>query len=113
MPEPAAGADEAEIRNALRAVGFKVPEEADFKELGSGVYQFDAAMAETQEAYDKIVNGECIFWIYGDNKDLEVQVASCSLVYALDSKGYYQPNHQFQCTINGEEIEIVIPALKN
>lgn len=153
MPEPAAGADEAEIRSALRTVGFEVPEEADFKELGSGIYQFDAAMAETdegtvngtftckyygaekgigeisdhlitcrpyktyaaiseQEAYNKMVNGECIFWIYGDNKDLEIQVASCSLAYALDSKGYYQPNYQFQCTVNGEEYQIMIPAIK-
>ena len=35
---------------------------------------------------------------------------SCSLVYCIDSKGYYQPDYQFECVINGEESEIMIPA---
>ena len=63
-----------------------------------------------QEAYERIVRGE---FAYEGDAYLEIQVASCSLTYALDSKGYYQPNYEFKCTINGEESEIIIPAIKN
>ena len=62
-----------------------------------------------QEAYDKICNGE--FRCFG-NVQLEIRVESCSLVYCIDSKGYYQPNYRFECMINGEESEIMIPAIK-
>ena len=149
--EPITGADEIEIRYALSAMGFEVPKEAAFSELAAGVYQFDAAMTDTdngivngflkckyfgekngigeisnqlitctpyktyaaiseQEAYEKIVNGEFAF---KGNGDIEIQVMSCSLTYTLDSKGYYQPNYEFKCTINGEASEIIIPAIKN
>ena len=62
-----------------------------------------------QEAYDKIVSGE---FAYIGNEQLEIQVKSCSLVYCIDSKGYYQPNYRFECVVNGKEGEIRIPALK-
>ena len=72
-------------------------------------YKAFPAISE-QEAYKKIVNGE---FRYGGNERLEIQVESCSLVYCIDSKGYYQPNYQFACVINGEDREIMIPAIKN
>lgn len=150
-PEPVSGADEAEIRKAVSDIGFEVPEETDFMERESGVYQFEAAMSETdegivngtftcrwygeekgvgkisdylitgtpykaytaiseQEAYEKLVNGE---FACGSDGELEIQVASCSLAYVLDSKGYYQPNYVFECTVNGKESQIMIPVLKN
>ena len=71
-------------------------------------YKAYPAISE-KEAYDKIANGE--FQYYGNGR-LEIQIESCSLVYCLDSKGYYQPNYQFGCQINGEESEIIIPAIK-
>ncbi len=149
--EPVTGAEEDEIREALCTMGFKVPEEADFRELESGTYLFEAAMAETddgivngtltcryygeergignvsddlitctpygtfaaiseREAYEKIGKGE---FAYTGNEELEIQVMSCSLAYTLDSKGYYQPNYRFECLLNGEESEIMIPALKD
>lgn len=150
ISEPVIGANEETIRSALREMGFEIPEGVVFKELGSGKYQFQAAMLETgnsivngtfacsyygengigrisnflitctpykaypaiseQEAYDKIVNGE---FRYIGSIQLEIQVESCSLVYCIDSKGYYQPNYRFECVINGEESEIMIPAIKN
>ena len=70
-------------------------------------YKAYPAISE-QEAYNKIVNGE---FRWGSNGRLEIQVESCSLVYYIDSKGYYQPNYQFGCLINGEESEIIIPAI--
>ena len=72
-------------------------------------YKNYVAISE-QEAYERIVRGE---FAYEGNAYLEIQVESCSLTYALDSKGYYQPNYEFKCTINEEESEIIIPAIKN
>lgn len=149
--EPVTGADESEIRDALRTMGFELPKDAVFRELGFGTYQFDAVMSETeqgivngtficdyygkgkgigelsdqlitctpyksygaisqQEAYDRIAKGE--FKAYRGTEHLEIQVGACSLVYVVDSKGYYQPGYRFECMINGEESQIVIPALK-
>ena len=148
ISEPISGVDEEIIRSELKAMGFEIPEEGVFEEMGSGEYQFEVAMLETeegivngvlvcsyygekgierisnclitstpykaypaiseQEAYDKIVNGK---FRWGSNGRLEIQIESCSLVYYIDSKGYYQPNYQFGCVINGEESEIIIPAI--
>lgn len=148
-PKPAIGAEEEEIRNALVAIGFEVPADADFRESEPGTYRFDAVMSEVddeivngtftckyygaekgfgtitdsliagtpyktyaaiseQDAYEQIGKGE-FPWL--GNGDLEIRVVSCSLVYGLDSKGYYQPNYAFACIINGEEGQIMIPAL--
>ena len=70
-------------------------------------YKAYPAISE-QETYDKIARGE--FRYVGD-EHLEIQVETCSLVYCLDSKGYYQPNYQFECVINGKEGVIMIPAI--
>lgn len=72
-------------------------------------YKAYPAISE-QEAYEKLVKGE---FQYFDNERLAIQVKSCSVVYCIDSKGYYQPNYQFECVINGEEREIRIPAIKS
>ena len=71
-------------------------------------YKAYPAISE-QEAYDKICNGE---FRYFGNVQLVIQVESCSLVYCIDSKGYYQPNYRFECMINGEESEIMSHAIK-
>lgn len=148
--EPVSGAGEDTIRNALGALGFAIPKEAQFSESEAGKYRFDVSMAKTedgiingvltcsyygaekgigevsdhlitgapyksykaiseQEALEKIKNGE---FSYRGEASLEIQVLSCSLAYALDSKGYYQPNYQFECILNGEKSQILIPALK-
>jgi hypothetical protein len=62
------------------------------------------------DAYNKIKNGE--FSLYAGNEELNIQIESCGIVYIIDSKGYYQPNYKFACTINDEESEIQIPALQ-
>lgn len=72
-------------------------------------YKAYSAISE-QEAYERIVNGEFAYW---GNEYLEIQVISCSLTYAIDSKGYYQPNYRFECMVNGKESEIIIPAIKD
>jgi glycopeptide antibiotics resistance protein len=147
--EKVSGADEGTIRKALGAIGFEIPEEAVFRELESGDYQFEISMLETdegvlngtfacsyygelgigrgtnnliactpykeypviseQEAYEKILQGE---FKWSGSGQMEIQVESCSVEYCLDSKGFYQPNYQFACVINGEEGVIVIPAIQ-
>lgn len=72
-------------------------------------YKEFSAISE-QEAYDKIVNGEFL-WVQGVS--LDIQVKSCEIEYNIDSKGFYQPDYCFACMINGEEGEIMIPALKS
>lgn len=67
VPEPVRGADEAEIRNALCAMGFEVPEDAGFRETESGTYQFEAAMCKTEEG---IVNGTLTCKYYGEEKGI-------------------------------------------
>ena len=148
ISDKVSGADEETIRNELNAMGFEIPEEAVFQDLGSGSYQFEIAIQDgstingffsctyygengigeisnhfitcipykaypaisEQEAYNKIVNGE--FRYLGDGP-ADILIESCSLEYHLDSKGYYQPNYQFKCVINGAESLIIIPAIQN
>ena len=76
--------------------------------LSASFYKEFDAISE-QEAYQKLVDGE---FQYLGHENLTIQIESCSIVYCIDSKGYYQPNYCFQCNINGKEDEIIIPALK-
>lgn len=76
--------------------------------LSASFYKEFDAISE-QEAYQKLVDGE---FQYLGHENLTIQIESCSIVYCIDSKGYYQPNYRFQCIINGKEDEIIIPALK-
>ena len=69
-------------------------------------YKEYAAISE-QQAYEKITNGE--FGCFS-NETLNIEVKSCTLVYIIDSKGYYQPTYQFECLVNGNESDILIPA---
>lgn len=76
--------------------------------LNASFYKKFDAISE-QEAYKKIVDGK---FLYMGHENLTIQVDSCSIVYCIDSKGFYQPNYCFKCNINGKEDEIIIPALK-
>lgn len=69
-------------------------------------YKEYTAISE-QEAYEKIKNGE---FRYFGNETLDIEIKSCTLIYTIDSKGYYQPTYQFECSLNGKESEILIPA---
>ena len=62
------------------------------------------------EAYQKICNGQFRAYVYGDVA-LNIDVQDCHIIYAADSKGYYQPIYDFECVINGEKSDIRIPAL--
>ncbi|MDE6385440.1 MAG: VanZ family protein [Eubacterium sp.] len=62
-----------------------------------------------REAYDKLLNGEFVCYYQGEK---DIKVLDAELDYQLDTKGYYQPVYRFGAIINGDETEIIIPALK-
>lgn len=62
-----------------------------------------------KEAYDKLLNGEFVCYYQGEK---DINILGTELAYQLDTKGYYQPVYRFAAIINGDETEIIIPALK-
>ena len=66
-------------------------------------------MISEREAYDKLLNGEFVCYYQGEK---DINVLDAELDYQLDTKGYYQPVYRFGAIINGDETEIIIPALK-
>jgi glycopeptide antibiotics resistance protein len=66
-----------------------------------------------KEAFKKIENGEFVYDEYDYyNDNLDIEVKSSKIKYGMDSMGYYQPEYLFYCRINGENSEIVIPAIE-
>lgn len=63
-----------------------------------------------KEAYDKILNGDFKFY---DKLNSNIEVIEGSLIYQLDSKGFYQPVYDFKVNINGNINNIYIKALNN
>ena len=144
--EPAADAEEAEIREALSEYGIDLPDGVTFENQGEGQYLFEAsqqrdgdtlyngqlsctlyedgrmgeirdyivacgkykdmAVISEEEAYDQILDGK--FHWYGEEPG-ELILGDVSLVYQIDSKGFYQPVYSFQ--VSGDtESTILIPA---
>lgn len=62
-----------------------------------------------KQAYDKIKSGK--FNSYELYNIKSIIVRSVKLCYKIDSKGFYQPVYQFECTIDGEGRPIFILAL--
>lgn len=61
------------------------------------------------DAYHEIEQG--LFIYDGEEKDkLNIKVKDCTTTYILDTKGYYQPVYLFECSINGVNDTLVIPA---
>ena len=69
--------------------------------------EFD--LISEKEAYDKLLNGEFVCYYQGKK---DINILGIELAYQLDTKGYYQPVYRFAAIINGDETEIIIPALK-
>ena len=64
------------------------------------------AVISEEEAYDQILDGK--FHWYGEEPG-ELILGDVSLVYQIDSKGFYQPVYSFQ--VSGDtESTILIPA---
>lgn len=64
-----------------------------------------------KEAYDRLKSGKFnSYELYNINS---IIVRSVKLQYKMDSKGFYQPVYQFECTIDGQGRPIFIPALED
>ena len=70
-----------------------------------------------KEAFMQIVDGR--FRLRGENiakglsndERLNINITGCVLEYEPDSKGYLQPQYRFNCIINGQNKDVLIPAL--
>ncbi|MDO4941952.1 MAG: VanZ family protein [Lachnospiraceae bacterium] len=81
----------------------------DYQFIKQSLYKDEPIISET-EAYQKLVNG---YFQIEHNLELETLVINgISLTYSPDTKGFYQPVWLFNCEINGENRDLVIPALK-
>ena len=77
--------------------------------VNHSVYKNVSIISE-QEAYNRLIHG--YFQINPhDFKIKSFTVNGTSLTYSPDTKGYYQPVFLFHCKINGENKDLVIPAL--
>ena len=65
-----------------------------------------------KEAYDEILKGNFRLIDVLD-KNSNIEVTDASLIYQLDSKGFYQPVYDFTANIDKDINHIYIPALKN
>ena len=68
----------------------------------------DMPLISEQEAYDLIREGK--FQWYGGEPE-EISLGEASLIYQIDSKGFYQPVYSFQ--VSGDtESTVLIPAVR-
>ena len=65
-----------------------------------------------KDAYNKILKGSFRLIDVLD-KNSNIEITDASLIYELDSKGFYQPVYDFTANIDGDINHIYIPALKN
>lgn len=74
------------------------------------IYSKEAVISEA-EAYERLCDG--YFQIYPHNYEIRsIHTYGVELTYSQDTKGFYQPVYLFHCKINGENVDLVIPALK-
>lgn len=71
----------------------------------------DCTIISEKEAYEQIKEGKFRNPYFYD-KLHTLSIEAVELSYALDSKGFYQPVYRFKSKINGEEGNIIIPAMK-
>lgn len=64
-----------------------------------------------EEAYKMILSGKFRYYV-GDSDVLKMQIGQASIGYEMDSKGFYQPVYLFEAVVNGQDSELVVPALK-
>ena len=81
-----------------------------FYSMNESVYLHQVNIISPAEAYENILKGK--FTIYnnlvaGD----QLNVTEYELAYMYDSKGYYQPVYRFIGLLNGEDWEVLVPAI--
>lgn len=145
------GAEKEEIKKAIENIGFFIPEDASFEELGRGEYSFEVtgevidgtyctgkascrlnlqgevlemhydiitgekskqvSVISSQKAFDTLCSGEFYYPFDEISTESELMVESMQLMYAEDSKGFYQPIYRFDLVNEkGEQLQIDIVA---
>jgi hypothetical protein len=70
----------------------------------------NVSIISESDAYKRLLDG---YFQIDHNYDIRsMTIGSVSLTYSSDTKGFYQPVYLFHCKINGENRDLVIPALK-
>ncbi len=69
----------------------------------------DIPIKTKDEAYKEIEKGR--FNLHNSNHVEKINIEEIKLSYLLDSKGFYQPVYKFKVKIDGENGEILIPAI--
>ncbi len=80
----------------------------DYSMLACTPYKEFEVISEA-EAYRRLTEGEFYYFTPGE---WSIEVYDVSLVYDLDSKGFYQPSYRFDAVMNGQDSYIIIPAVK-
>lgn len=84
-----------------------------FSHIRNNINQFDIykefAICSEQEAYEQILEGNFICMA---NPGDQIEIGQVSLVYFMDTKGFYQPVYNFEILVNGQESCIQIPAIE-
>ena len=81
----------------------------DYQILKLDEYKEVSILSE-QEAYHKIEDGQFVFWSQSE-ETIDVRVLGVTRGYELDTKGFYQPVYFFDTQIDGQKMEIFIPAI--
>ena len=83
------------------------------KNLSNHVVEYkkvkDVSVKSKTEVYNKLKKGK--FQYHNVEKIDTLEVNDINLSYMLDSKGYYQPVYIFKSKINGDNGDLIIPAL--
>jgi len=84
-----------------------------FSKIRNGIKQFEVykefKICSEQEAYEQIIDGNFVCRV---NPGEKIEIKQVSMGYMLDTKGFYQPVYNFDVSVNGEELQIQIPAIK-
>lgn len=85
------------------------------KDINNNLIKYEPVMEKEiisyEEAFSQLKSGK--FNIYVGNDNIEfIEVKNVNLDYFLDTKGYYEPVYKFEASVNGNDTEIIIPALK-
>ncbi|WP_210340933.1 VanZ family protein [Alkalicoccobacillus gibsonii] len=68
----------------------------------------DKRLKSEQKAFNQLMEGS--FYPYAEHYD-KIEIKELNVTYVLDSKGFYQPVYAFKSIVDGNELDLLIPAL--
>ena len=84
-----------------------------FSKIRNGIKQFEVykefEICSEKEAYEQILDGNFTGRVNPGDK---IEIGQVSIGYMLDTKGFYQPVHNFDVIVDGEKMLIQIPAIE-